>query len=114
VPAALGRPLSLDDRLGRERRAAEIANLPPVHQVGQRGERVVDVGARLRTVDLVQVDVIRAEAPQAVLDLPHDPTARVAAVVGVVAHLGVELGGEHDVLPPARQGLPQDLLGLAG
>ena len=50
---------------------------------------------------------------QAVLDLPDDPAARVAELVRVVAHRAVHLRGEHDVVaPPARQRLPDDLLGL--
>ena len=40
-----------------------------MHEIGERAERLVDVGVVLGAVDLVQVDPIGAEPPQAVLDL---------------------------------------------
>src|SRR5213080_3582276 len=51
---------------------------------------------------------------QGVLDGAHDPAARVAAAVGVVAHRHVELRGEDNVVAAALEGLADDLLGLAG
>ena len=54
------------------------------------------------------------QAPQAVLDLPDDPAARVAALVRVVAHRAVDLRREHDVVAPAAgERLADDLLRLA-
>ena len=64
-------------------------------------------------MDLIQVDVIGAEAPQAVLDLPHDPDARVPLVVVSGTHLTVDLRGEDHLVAPALQRLAHDLLGLA-
>ena len=107
-------PLRLDDLVGGEGRAADVADLPGAHEIGQRAERLVDVGVGLGAVDLVEVDPVRLEAPQAVLDRARDPAARVAELVRIVAHLAVELGGQHDVVAlAARQGLADDLLGLA-
>src|SRR5918994_383960 len=48
-----------------------------------------------------------------VVDLLHEPAPRVAAVVRVVAHRGVRLGGQHDVVAAALQRLADDLLRLA-
>jgi hypothetical protein len=65
-------------------------------------------------VDLVQVDPVGAQPPQRLLDLAHDPTARGAAAVGILAHRSPHLGREHDVIAPAaRQCLADDDLGLA-
>ena len=83
-------------------------------EVAQRAERLVDVGVGLGAVDLVQVDPVGSQPPERVLHLRDDPAPRVAALVGVVAHRAVDLGGQHDVVAPAAgQRLADDLLGLA-
>src|SRR4051812_1717834 len=64
-------------------------------------------------MDLVEVDVVGVQAPQRVLDGLHDPAARAALVVDLVAHLAVELRGEDDVVAAAFEGLADDLLVLA-
>ena len=79
----------------------------------QRAERLVDVGVVVGAVDLVQVDVVGAEATQAVLDLGHDPAARAAVRVRVLAHRGEELRREDDVVAAAVERLADDLLRLA-
>jgi hypothetical protein len=80
---------------------------------GQGGEGFLDVGAGVGVVDLVEVDVVDAEAPQRSLDRGDNPAAGVAALVGVGAHGAVELGGEHDVVAPAAQRLAHDPFGFA-
>jgi hypothetical protein len=65
-------------------------------------------------VDLVEVDPVGVEPPQRVLDRPHDPPARAAAPVRVVAHRHEELGRQDDVVAPALERLADDLLRLAG
>ncbi len=57
--------------------------------------------------------MVGAEAAQAVLDGAHDPAARAASMVALVAHLVEELGGEHDVVAPALERPADDLLALA-
>ena len=82
-------------------------------QVGERRQRLFDVGTRLGAVDLVEVDPVRVQAAQGIPDRAHDPAARVAASVGILAHGVVELGGEDDVVAPAAgERLADDLLGL--
>jgi hypothetical protein len=44
--ATLRHPLRFDDLVGREGRAAEVADLPDPHQIGQGAQRLVDVGIR--------------------------------------------------------------------
>ena len=82
------------------------------HQVGQRGQGLVDIGVGIRAVHLVQVDVVGLQAAQAVLHLADEPAARVAAHVGVLAHLAVRLGGQHHAVAAPAQGLADDLLRL--
>ncbi|GDY55976.1 hypothetical protein SVIO_065990 [Streptomyces violaceusniger] len=64
-------------------------------------------------MDLVEVDPVSVQAPEAVLDRPEDPTPRVATAVAALAHLKVDLGGEDDVVTAPPQCLPHNLLGLA-
>jgi hypothetical protein len=65
-------------------------------------------------VDLVEVDPIRAQPPQRVLDLADYPPARTAPLVRVViGHRAVKLGGKDDrVAPAVGQRLAHDLLRL--
>ncbi len=100
--------------MGGKGRAAEVADLPHPHQIRQRAQGLVDVGIGRWSVDLIEVDVVRAQAAQAVLASRHDPSARVALCVGVLAHDAVHLGGQNDLLPILLgQRLAHDLLGLA-
>jgi hypothetical protein len=84
-------------------------------QVGERAERLLDVGSRLGAVDLVEVDPVGAEPAQRVVDLADDPAARIAAPVrDLLAHREVHLGREDDVVaPPAGERLGHDDLRLA-
>jgi hypothetical protein len=54
---------------------ADVTDLARADQVGESAERLVDIGLRVRAVDLVQVDPVGAQPPQRVLDLAHDPAA---------------------------------------
>ena len=115
LPApALGHPLGLDDPLGRKGRAAERADLPGMDQVAEGTEGLVDVHRLVGPVDLVEVDVVGAQALEAVLALGDDPAPGVALGVGVVPHGGVDLGGQyHPGTVHRGQGLAHDDLGLA-
>ena len=69
-------------------------------------------GQGIGPVDLVEVDVIRAEAAKRLLDLVDDPAPGVALlvrVVRIVTHLAVHLRREHDRIPPPLEGLSDDL-----
>src|SRR3954470_339611 len=95
------------------RRGAGVADLAFADEVGQRAERLLNVGVRRRAVDVVEVDVVGAEPTQRVLDLVDDPASGATALVGVLAHRHEELGGEHDIVTAALEGLADDLLRLA-
>ena len=68
-------PLGVDDLPGVEGRRADVADLALLYEVGERGERLVDVGVRVGAVQLVEVDVVGAQSAQRVLDLVDDPAA---------------------------------------
>ena len=74
-PSPLGRPLRLDDEFRRIGRASQDPDLALVDEVAQGAQGVVDIDGRVRSVGLVEVDVVGAEPAQAVLDLLHDPTS---------------------------------------
>src|SRR5881398_2239538 len=100
------------ERLGPRFREAEPAHLPRAHQVGHRAHRVLDRRVRIHAVLVVEVDRLEAEALQA-------PVARGAHVLRapvdgahprVVAAHDAELGGDDDLLAPAAEGAPDQLL----
>ena len=75
-------------------------------------ESLLDGGVRVPAVDLVEVDVVGAEAAEAVVDLGHDGLARQAHGVAALAHRAPELGGDDDLVAVGHvgQGPPDDLL----
>jgi hypothetical protein len=88
------------------------AGLAGAHDVVQRLHRLLDRRARVPPVDLVEVDVVGAQAAQAGVDLEHDGLARQPAPVGPLAHHAVHLGGQHHFFTPGEvvQRPPDDLL----
>jgi hypothetical protein len=63
-------------------------------------------------VHLVQIDVVRVEAAQAVLDRLMHPLLRSPPLVRELAHSIPELGSEHHFVAPTLQSLADDLLGF--
>ena len=49
-------------------------------------------------MDLIQVDVVGAEPPQAGVDRGENRFARQAAAVRALAHREEDLGGDHDLV----------------
>jgi hypothetical protein len=93
---------------------AEVADLAVVDEVGERPEGLVDVGAGVRAVDLVEVDPVGVQASQGLLDSADDAASRGASQAGVVAHRKADLGRQDDLVPLAsRQRLADDLLRFA-
>jgi hypothetical protein len=79
LEAAVARsPLGLDDLRRGGGRVADGADLALAHEVGERAERLLDVGVGGWAVDLVQVDPVGVQAPQRVLDRAEYPAARAA------------------------------------
>ena len=67
----------------------------------------------VRSVDLVQVDVVGLQAAQRVLDRGHDPAPRGALLIGIVAHRAAELRREDHAVAAPLERLADDLLGVA-
>ena len=93
--------------------AAEVAHLALPDQVGQGRQRLLDRGDVARHVQLVEVEVVGLQPPQARLHGPDDvAAARPGSVVAGRAALP-ELGGQHELVAlPLERGADQ-LLGPA-
>ena len=72
-------PEALEPLLARDRqrlhqlprgqvRAADVADLAGAHEIVERAQRVLDVRQRIEAMDLIEVDVVGAEPPQARFD----------------------------------------------
>ena len=121
--AALGRPLRLDDQVGREGGRADGPHLALVDEVRERAERLVDVGRVVRPVHLVEVDPVGAETAQAVLARADDvaPAGAVRVRRPGWDRTGPSATGKWhfvarmtSVATTAGQRLGDDLLALAG
>ena len=64
-------------------------------------------------MQLIEVDPIGAQTPQAGLDRPHDVAAGGAFHQFAVAHGLAELGGEHDIGAARTEDLTEIILGSA-
>ena len=65
-----------------EVRAADVADLAGAHQVVERAQHLLDRRQGVEAVQLIEVDVVGAQPPQARLDRPDQVIARRADVVG--------------------------------
>jgi hypothetical protein len=73
---------------------------------------LLDRGGRVEAVDLVEVDVVGAEAAQGVVELLEDRAPGQARAAGAVVHREEHLGRQDDVLPAGvgADGPANDLL----
>ena len=78
----------------------------------QRAEGLLDGRAVIPAVDLVEVDVVGAQAAQGGIELRHDRLAGQPAGVAPSVHGEVHLGGDHHFIAVGHvaQGPPDDLL----
>src|SRR5713101_8853642 len=99
-------------------RAADVAGLARAHNVVERAQRLVHRRLRVWMMDLVEVDEIGAEPAERALDGVQDVLARGAAVPWLGAHGAGALGRDHEVVAPALEPPPENLLraphGLVG
>ncbi|GAA2679587.1 hypothetical protein GCM10009864_59860 [Streptomyces lunalinharesii] len=66
--------MGLDDLGAGVGRGADVADLALVDEIGEGAEGLGDIRVGAGAVDLVEVDVLGAEAAQGILDLADDPT----------------------------------------
>ena len=83
---------------GVHRGRAEVADLAGLDQVVQGLQGLLQRCRVVIAVNLVEVDVVGAEPPQAVVDLGHDRLAGQAPPVRPRPHRVAQLGGNHDVV----------------
>src|SRR5947199_10841648 len=97
------------------RRRADIAGLAGLDDVVKRFERLLDRRVVVPAMDLVEVDVIRAEAPQARIDLAHDRLPGQAGAIGSRPHPAIDLGSDDNLVPLAEilDRTPENLLAAA-
>ena len=81
---------------------SDIANLSGAHEAVERHQRLLDGGRRVPLMRLIEVDVVRVEAPQAVFAGANDPSPRQALRVARVIHAAPALGREDDSVANLR------------
>src|SRR5208282_4444232 len=93
----------------------DIAGLADLDDVVQRFERLFDRRVVVPAMDLIEFDVVSAEAPEAGIDLVQDRLARQAGTIGSRPHPAIHLGGDDDLDTRKRgsdpSGGPAGLLG---
>ena len=87
---------------GVHRRRADIAGLAGLDDIVQRFERLLDRRLVVPAMDLVEVDIIHAEAAEALIDLDHDRFARQAGAIGSGSHAAVDFGRDDDLVAPGE------------
>jgi hypothetical protein len=102
------------DRVGRSFGQADVQDLALVEQIDQRGDGVLDGGVRVDPVLVVEVDPVGAQARQGALDGGADVGRAAVDVAGSATGVGheAELGGDDDLVAPALDRLPDDLLAV--
>src|SRR6202042_1702958 len=85
-------PIRVGDLPAGEVRRTGAPDLALAHQFGERLQRLLDRGERIRGVELVEVDPVGVEPAKAVLDGDTDPRTGAAAVraAGDVPELGCD------------------------
>ena len=111
--ASLAGPQARGDLPGVEVGAAQVPDLALLHQGVERGQGLLYGREGIGPVEQVEVEVVGAEPPQAVLHLAEDVVAAAAPLVGPLSHGPPHLGGQHHLVAPVLEGLAHDALGFA-
>ena len=85
---------------GEHARRADVLHFPGLHYVVKGLECLLDRCLGIAAMDLVEVDVFRAEPPQRGINGLHDVLARQTPLVGRRPHGIEDLRGDDDVLAP--------------
>ena len=88
----------------------EVARLARGENVADRAQGLLERRGLVGLVQVIDVDVIGAEAIQALIDRAQQPFAAESGLMRVPAHGVAGLGGEHPALPILGDGAPGDLL----
>jgi len=109
----VGYPPRLDHLPGGEVRAADVADLALAGEVVEGAQRLLDRRQRVGAVELVEVEPVGLEPPQAVLDRLHDVGARAALHAAGIVHVHAELRRQHDVLAALAEDFAEETLRAA-
>ena len=99
---ALGDVLGLGELPGMHRRGPDVARLAALHDIVEGLHGLFDGRRVVPAVDLIQVDVVHAEAAQAIVNAGEDGLAREAAAVRRLAPGVIDLGGHHDLVAASQ------------
>ncbi len=77
---------------------SDVADFAGFYDVVEGFESLFDGSLVVPAVDLVEVDVVGAEAAEALVEFEEYLFAGETFAVGIVAHDSIELGGDDDVL----------------
>ena len=83
-------------------------SLPLPDQILQSPECFFNWRHRIGLVQIVQVDPVRLQPPEAALDRRQNVAPRPALESSRLVHRHAELGGEDDILAPRAQDFPED------
>ena len=111
--APVGHPLGFDDLRRGHGGRPDRTDFATVDQVRERRKRLLDVGVRVRPMDLVKIDMVGFQSAQRVFNRGHDPSPGSSLMVGLITHRPAELGREHHVVATPLERFPEDFLGLA-
>ena len=82
-------------------RRSDVASLARLHDIVQGFHGLFDGRVVVPAMDLVEIDVVGAEAAQAVVDLTQDVLARKALTVRTGAHATAHFGRDDDFITGA-------------
>src|ERR1700680_3526735 len=79
--------------------AADVADLPLLHQGVESANRLFDRGHGIVAMDLVQVDMVGLQPAEAGFHTVHNGAARSPDVIAPRADAAINLRRDHDILP---------------
>ena len=89
----LGNILRLRKLPGPHRRSTDVTSLARLHHIMECFHGFFNWRGGVKAMNLIQVDVVHAQAAQAVVDLGHYCFAREACGIAPFAHGAVNFGG---------------------
>src|SRR5580698_4819809 len=116
---ALRDPLTVRKAICRVIARAEVEDFAPSHEIVESAQGLLLRRLDVLHVNLVEVDTVGLEAPQALFHGPQDAKAGCAGGVWTFAHAETELGSEHHAVavlglrhPRAHDALRQSVLAV--
>ena len=79
-------------------RCTNIAGLASLDHIMQRLHRLLNRRFGVETMNLIQVNIICAEAAQRGVDALHDVLARQAAIIRPRSHCAIDLAGDDHII----------------